>query len=91
MINCNFCGKSFSSPEEFEKHIDHNCSIRHNENVLELTYQEIQPSGKIELKKIVIGEKKLKYIRETTDEFLQREHDSQGVDRALKEKLAKPE
>ncbi len=71
MITCNVCGTHFLSVEEFEKHLDKNClSVSQNENVLELTYQAIYQNGKTEFKKISVALSKLRWIKESSDEFL---------------------
>lgn len=51
MITCNFCGIILNSIEDYEIHIDVQCSIAQtNDSITELITGIIHPDGRIELK-----------------------------------------
>jgi hypothetical protein len=50
MITCNFCGTHFPSVEEYEKHIDTNCSVNESETQIEFIGTQTIRNGKSEFR-----------------------------------------
>jgi hypothetical protein len=64
MIICHLCGRSFKTVEDFEQHIDNDCTSMTQEDTIEyIGTQILHPNGTSEFKKL---------YPKPSDEFLQR-------------------